>query len=342
MYTSKETYSRTEIQLNYGVESNHLGNVLVTVSARPRLIYDVNDDFLYKEADVTSVSDYYPGGMPMPGRDWTGGTGFYRFGHNTQEKVDEWNGTTGTHYTALFWEYDSRLIWRQNPDPKGTADVSQYSCFGGNPIFFSDVLGDTIRFKTPEDFRNVLYGAIQSTAFAQKVNTLRKSENTYTYNDNHRTGGVVGYIEKTDECQYELHYSTNSQSQYNHEGKSPYHSLFEETFHAVDYENNVEGVSFNDNNVPNIMIVKPPEARRMFEATANKWVAENAPGSKESISWYYKGVGTISTEQTLIKQMKTSDIKTISKMLFEGYSIPIKLPNGNNDYLDVTKPPYRD
>ena len=145
MYTAKQTYSENEIQLNYGVETNHLGNVLATISARPRLIFDYTSNppvYEYREADVLSVSDYEPGGFPTPGRQFNSES--YRFGHNTQEKVDEWNGTTGTHYTALYWEYDSRLIWRQNPDPKSTSFVSPYSCFGGNPIFNVDILGDNI------------------------------------------------------------------------------------------------------------------------------------------------------------------------------------------------------
>jgi len=95
------------------IETNHLGNVLVTVSARPRLIFD-NQTFTHKEADVTNVSDYYPFGMLAPGRHWQ--SDGYRFGFNTQERTDEIAGL-GNHNTALFWEYDTKLGRRWNLYP---------------------------------------------------------------------------------------------------------------------------------------------------------------------------------------------------------------------------------
>ena len=68
----------------------------------------------------------------------------YRYGFNGQEKVDEVAGE-GNHNTALFWEYDTRTARRWNQDPKPNPSISNYACFAGNPIMFSDVLGDTIR-----------------------------------------------------------------------------------------------------------------------------------------------------------------------------------------------------
>jgi len=170
MYTAKQTYSENEIKLNYGVETNHLGNVLATISARTRLIFDNSNPpvYQYREADVLSVSDYEPGGFPTPGRQFNSES--YRFGHNTQEKVDEWNGTTGTHYTALYWEYDSRLIWRQTPDPKGSASVSPYACFGGNPILYSDVLGDIWDVGTDDQTKSDVKGLAKNKNNAKLIN----------------------------------------------------------------------------------------------------------------------------------------------------------------------------
>jgi hypothetical protein len=123
------------------VTTNHLGNVLVTVSARPRLMYD-NQTFTHKEADVTSVSDYYPFGMLAPGRHWQSDS--YRFGFNSQEKLDEIAGL-GNHNTALFWEYDTRTGRRWNLDPKPNPAISHYSTFACNPILFVDFYGDTVQ-----------------------------------------------------------------------------------------------------------------------------------------------------------------------------------------------------
>lgn len=67
--------------------------------------------------------------------------GDYRFGFQGQEKDDEVKGS-GNLYTATYWEYDSRLGRRWNTDPIVKSFESPYSCFGGNPLFFIDPLGD--------------------------------------------------------------------------------------------------------------------------------------------------------------------------------------------------------
>ncbi len=123
--------------------SNHLGNVLVTVSDA-RIAVSSGGTIAYHEAKVQSWSDYYPFGMQMPdGRH--GGNGDYRFGFNGQEKVDEISGS-GNHNTAMFWEYDTRLGRRWNQDPKPNPSISNYAAFALNPIMYSDVLGDTVAF----------------------------------------------------------------------------------------------------------------------------------------------------------------------------------------------------
>ncbi|RYE54540.1 MAG: hypothetical protein EOP48_12105 [Sphingobacteriales bacterium] len=48
----------------------------------------------------------------------------------------------GNHYTALFWEYDSRLGKRWNRDPKGIFSISDYAAFKNNPNIYTDHLGD--------------------------------------------------------------------------------------------------------------------------------------------------------------------------------------------------------
>lgn len=67
----------------------------------------------------------------------------YRFGLNGIEKLNEVSGV-GNHYTALFGEYDSRLGRRWNLDPKPADGISQYSIFRNNPIWYSDILLDTV------------------------------------------------------------------------------------------------------------------------------------------------------------------------------------------------------
>ncbi|MDZ4796124.1 MAG: hypothetical protein SGI83_17730, partial [Bacteroidota bacterium] len=70
--------------------SNHLGNVLVTVSDK-KIGVDVTpaDGIIdYYMADVITAGDMYSGGMELPGRTYSSGTG-YRYSINGQEKTPE-------------------------------------------------------------------------------------------------------------------------------------------------------------------------------------------------------------------------------------------------------------
>ena len=87
--------------------------------------------------------DYYPFGMIMLGRQIPSSE--YRFGFNGQEKTDEISGA-GNHFTALYWEMDSRLGRRWNTDPKPVPFESPYLILGNNPIWKTDILGDSSVF----------------------------------------------------------------------------------------------------------------------------------------------------------------------------------------------------
>jgi len=66
----------------------------------------------------------------------------YRFGFNGQEKDREiYNNESTT--TAMFWEYDGRIGRRWNLDPEPQVNMSDYSCFGNNPISMVDPLGNS-------------------------------------------------------------------------------------------------------------------------------------------------------------------------------------------------------
>ena len=120
--------------------SNHLGNVLVTVSDK-KIGHDAGNGTIdYDKADVVTANDYYPGGMTLPGRKYQATpTSKYRYSINGQEKESELNENITT---AMYWEYDSRIGRRWNVDPVQKTDESPYLCFSGNPIFYKDILGD--------------------------------------------------------------------------------------------------------------------------------------------------------------------------------------------------------
>ncbi|MCC6289480.1 MAG: RHS repeat protein [Chitinophagaceae bacterium] len=118
--------------------TNHLGNVLATVSDEKVAVSTNGNTIDYYIANVVSANDYYPGGMIMPGRKY--GT-LGRFGFNGMEQSPEIKGE-GNSYTAEYWEYDSRLVRRWNIDPVIKDYESPYMCFSGNPILFNDPDGD--------------------------------------------------------------------------------------------------------------------------------------------------------------------------------------------------------
>jgi hypothetical protein len=119
------------------------------------------DPMMYKEADVISYQDYYPGGSSMPGRNAS--SNVYRFGYQGSEKVDEISGL-GNHITSYFRENDTRVLRWWTTDPKSNASESPYLSMGGNPIWFNDPMGDTVKFagSTEENLYNDYRGEVNN------------------------------------------------------------------------------------------------------------------------------------------------------------------------------------
>jgi hypothetical protein len=92
-----------------------------------------NDNF---RANILTLNNYYPYGMLQPGRSVSSGT--YRFGYQGQEMDNAISGTTGTHTTAQFWEYDTRAVKRWNTDPITYPWHGGYTVFNANPIIHKD------------------------------------------------------------------------------------------------------------------------------------------------------------------------------------------------------------
>ena len=91
-------------------------------------------------AVLNNATDYYAFGMPMPGRQFN--SNGYKYGFNGQLKDDEVYGA-GNLNSAEYWEYDTRLGRRWNRDPVVKDWESPYACFSDNPVWFSDVNGDS-------------------------------------------------------------------------------------------------------------------------------------------------------------------------------------------------------
>ena len=113
--------------------SNHLGNVLVTVSDK-RLVVNIYCDptidptclplpdgsygivASYYKADVITANDYYPFGMQMPGRKFSTASSSYRYGFNGKENDNEVKGD-GNQQDYGMRIYDPRLGRFQSVDP---------------------------------------------------------------------------------------------------------------------------------------------------------------------------------------------------------------------------------
>jgi len=144
--------NRLHYNINYSLKATeHLGNVLATVSDVKIQNSSGGVTLDFYTADILNSQDYYAFEMLMPGKIFSNGR--YRFGHNRQEPVNELTGINGSHYTALTREYDARLGRRWNLEPKLQISISDYGCFGDNPIYLVGPLGDEIvtskeRYKT--------------------------------------------------------------------------------------------------------------------------------------------------------------------------------------------------
>ncbi|GAB4519415.1 MAG: hypothetical protein Tsb004_30460 [Allomuricauda sp.] len=104
---------------------DHLGNV--------RAVFTKTND----DANLEGYTDYYPFGMPMPGRTLSGAEG-YRYAFQGQEKDPE---TGKEAFQLRIW--DGRIGRWLSPDPYGQFN-SPYLGMGNNPILANDPNGGFI------------------------------------------------------------------------------------------------------------------------------------------------------------------------------------------------------
>lgn len=96
--------------------TNHLGNVLVTISDKKQGVDNNSDGVVdYYTADVASANDYYPFGMMMPGRSYSATSG-YRYGFNGKENDNEVKGE-GNEQDYGLRIYDPRVGRFLSVDP---------------------------------------------------------------------------------------------------------------------------------------------------------------------------------------------------------------------------------
>lgn len=119
--------------------TNHLGNVLVTISDRRMRAEMPTTGSSGVMADVLTAGDYYAGGAVMPGR--SASHNHYRFGFGGQEKESKIAPDGSVDFT--FRSYDPQILRFRSVDPIAARFpyYSPYHFAGNNPILNIDVEG---------------------------------------------------------------------------------------------------------------------------------------------------------------------------------------------------------
>ncbi|PSL24497.1 RHS repeat domain-containing protein [Chitinophaga ginsengisoli] len=120
--------------------SNHLGNVLATVSDRRRGVSTDGSTIDHYEANLVSAQDYYPFGMQMPGRGFASGN--YRYGFNGKENDNDVKGD-GNQQDYGMRIYDNRVGRFLSMDPLAPKypELTPYQFASNKPINSIDLDG---------------------------------------------------------------------------------------------------------------------------------------------------------------------------------------------------------
>ena len=122
--------------------SNHLGNVLVTISDRKAGVDSTSDGNIdYYTADVVNANDYYPFGMMMPERKYSAFE-VYRYGFNGKENDNEVKGEGNQQDYGMRF-YDPRLGRFLSVDPLQDEypELTSYQFASNDPIRNIDLDG---------------------------------------------------------------------------------------------------------------------------------------------------------------------------------------------------------
>jgi RHS repeat-associated protein len=152
--------------------SNHLGNVLVTVSDK-KIAHDAGNGTIdYYTADVVTANDYYPFGMRMPWRKYSN-DGNYRYGFNGKEN-DKDISEGGQDYGMRI--YDSRLGRFLSVDPieYDYPELTPYQFASNNPIALIDIDGLEGWWPIPNPIDLILQNPVVKEVIEDAIKELRK------------------------------------------------------------------------------------------------------------------------------------------------------------------------
>jgi len=165
--------------------TNHLGNVLATISDKNIQKSTGGDTVKYYIADVVTANDYYPFGMIEPGRKYAQASSGYRYGFNGKEKSNEVYGE-GNAYDFGARIQDPRLGRWLSLDPlqKKYPDVTPYHFCLSNPTLFIDPNGKDVIIKDQSGKTAAIYkhdGSIIITKGMENSYALHSYQEARTY-----------------------------------------------------------------------------------------------------------------------------------------------------------------
>ena len=215
----------------------------------------------------------------------------------------------GNFNKALYWEYDTRLGRRWNVDPKPNPFIGNYSTFFNNPILYSDLLDDSVKFKKPADFGDILSNSIASSDFAQKFNDLRKSKNNYYFEkveyspDNGIKGGRTSEnVDNPSDVDVFYAMGDNPLKKDLGRGLGPNNSLWEETFHAWDHSQG--GLDLNNNTA--------------FDEAEAWQFSSKAPGTKFEFENFIPEDNRTYRDKTAMFRIANSSTTKVAQWLHDG------------------------
>ena len=143
----------------YYEQSNHLGNILATVTDL-KVGLDLDTDGIADsyEAEVASAADYYPFGWEMPGRKYNSSE--YRYGFNGKEKDQDGEFGSITNYDYGFRIYNPAVGRFLSVDPLSPEYpfYTPYQFAGNKPIVAIDLDG------LEEEFKFNAYAAMEEAS----------------------------------------------------------------------------------------------------------------------------------------------------------------------------------
>jgi RHS repeat-associated protein len=132
--------------------SNHLGNVLATVSDVKKARSENGSTIDHFDADLVSAQDYYPFGMLEPGRNWN--IGNYRYGFNGKENDNEVKGEANQQdYGMRIYDPRAGRFLSVDPLTRNFPYYTPYQFAGNKPIMFIDLDGAEVQIPRINEFK---------------------------------------------------------------------------------------------------------------------------------------------------------------------------------------------